>query len=69
MPSFSTTTAVVLVTAALAGGAAGAAIHATMTARVDVSCPAASPAAPVADADLRRFMSPPAPSTTGNPRY
>ena len=64
------TTAIVLVTAALTGGAAGAAIHATMTARVDVACPAAVTSRDQdLDAALRRFMSPPAPPTSGNPRY
>ena len=71
MLPFSTTTAAAFVAATLAGGAAGAAIHATMTARVDVACPVATPTAGSQDADaaLRRFMSQPAPPTSGNPRY
>ena len=72
MVPFGTTTFVAATVAAtLAGGAAGAAIHATMTARVAVTCPATASTSRDQDLDaaLRRFMSPPAPPTAGNPRY
>lgn len=64
----STLVAAALATTALAGGVAGAAVHAVATANVQVACPASS-ATPVNDEDMRRFMRRPAPPTTGNPRY
>jgi len=60
-----TLAAAALATTVLAGGVAGAAIHAA-TATVRVECPA-SPAAP-AD-DLQRFMSRPAPLITGGRQF
>ena len=57
---------VALLAAALAGGAAGATIHAAVTARVAVDCPAPARAA---GGDMQRFMAAPAPAPTGNPRY
>lgn len=63
-----TLAAAALSTATLAGGAAGAAIHAAASTTVRVECPA-PPAAPSGDDDMRRFMQRPAPPITGNPRY
>jgi hypothetical protein len=63
-----TLAAAVLATTALAGGVAGAAIHAaTATVRVECPMPAAAPAND--DAALRRFLAPPAPTATGGARY
>lgn len=64
----STLAAVALAATAVAGGVAGAAVHAVATANVQVACPA-SPSTPVNDDDLHRFMKRPAPPITGNPRY
>jgi len=64
----STLAAVALATTALAGGVAGAAVHAAATTTVQVACPASLPT-PVNDDDMHRFMKRPAPPITGNPRY
>lgn len=63
-----TLAAVALATTALAGGAAGAAVHAVATATVQVACPA-SPPTPVNDEDMRRFMRRPAPPITGGRQF
>ena len=66
-----TTVALAFTIALVVGSAAAVVIENAMTARVDVACP--SPTVPSRDQDLdaalRRFMSPPAPPTSGNPRY
>lgn len=64
----STLAAVALATTALAGGVAGAAVHAVATANVQVACPASSPT-PVNDEDMRRFMRRPAPPITGGRQF
>lgn len=55
-------------TALLAGGVAGAAIHAASTATVQVECVAPVPA-PTGGDDMRRFMERPAPPITGGRQF
>lgn len=57
-----------LATATLAGGLAGAAIHATTATTVRVECPAPAPA-PAGNDDMRRFMERPAPPITGSRQF
>jgi len=62
-----TLAAAALATTALAGGVAGAVVHAA-TATIRVECPA-SPPTPAGGDDMRQFMKRPAPPISGNPRY
>ena len=55
-------------TALLAGGVAGAALHAVTTTTVRVECPAVPPATVGGD-DMRRFMERPAPPITGSRQF